>query len=85
MQNSLRPRHERLALEAEHKIQVLEKAIEHSRMPRSAKEELQKYASNVSKQPEVMNYLKQHNPELTQKIQGLAKTRELERDRGRSL
>jgi Ti-type conjugative transfer relaxase TraA len=82
LQENLRPRHERLALEAEKQIQRLEKAIEQSRMPRSAREQLGKYAAGVAKQPEVMAYLKQHNSKLTQKIENLSKSHALERDRG---
>ncbi len=82
LQEAVRPRHERLALEAEKKIQVLEKAMEQSRMPRSSREELEKYATNIAKQPGVMDYLKQQNPELSKKIEGLVKSHELERDRG---
>jgi hypothetical protein len=82
LQENLRPRHERLALEAEKQIQQLEKAIQQSRMPRSAREQLGKYAAGVAKQPEVMAYLKQHNPKLTQKIENLSKSHALERDRG---
>lgn len=82
LQDSLRPRHERIALEAEKQLQVLEKAIEQSRMPRTAREQLEKYAANVAKQPDVMTYLKQNNKALSDKIQGLAKSREISRDRG---
>lgn len=79
------PRHERLAIEAEKHIQLLEKAIEHSHMPRSATAELERYSANLNKQPEVMAYLKQHNPELTQKVQDLAKTHERNRDLDRGI
>lgn len=85
MQESLRPRHERLALEAEKKIQLLEKAVEKSHMPRSSKEQLEKYAASVAKQPEVMAYLKQHNKELSERVQGLAKSHERNLDRGRGI
>lgn len=88
LEEAMRPRHERLALEAEKQMKVLEKAVEQSRIPRTAKEQLEKYAAGVAKQPEVMAYLKQHNKELSDKIQGLAKTHELSRGReigGRSL
>ena len=81
LQEAIRPRHERLALEAEKQLNLLEKASVESRMPRSSREQLEKYAANVAKQPEVMAYLKQHNPELTEKVRGLAK----EHERSRSL
>jgi len=57
-------------------------------MPRTAREQLEKYAASVAKQPDVMAYLKQHNPEITKKIEGLAKSHTLSRERdigGRSL
>jgi Ti-type conjugative transfer relaxase TraA len=81
---SLSPYAEKQALETEKQIQLLEKAVEKSRMPRTAKEELERYAAKVAKQPDVMAYLKQHHKDLSDKIQGLAKSREisLERDRG---
>lgn len=88
LQEAVRPRHERLALEAEKHLHLLEKSIEQSRIPRTDREQLEKYAARVAKQPEVMAYLKQHNPDLTKKIEGLAKSHTLNRDRdigGRSL
>lgn len=88
LQDAVRPRHERLALEAEKHIQQLEEAIVQSPLPRRAREQLEKYALDLSKQKEVMGYLNQYNPTLTQKIQGLAKSYELSLDRdrgGRSL
>lgn len=88
LQEAVRPRHERLALEAEKQMKVLEKAVEQSRMPRTAKEQLEHYAASVAKQPDVMAYLKQHNQALSDKIQNHAKSHELSRGReigGRSL
>lgn len=84
LQESLRPHHEKMALVAEKQIAQFEKAMEQSRMPRTAKAELEKYAASVAKQPEVMMYLKQHNTELTKKIETLAKSYQLSRelDRG---
>ncbi len=76
LQDAMRPRHERLALEAEKQITLLEKASRESRMPRSSREQLGKYAASVVKQPEVMAYLKQRNPELTERVQSLAKAHE---------
>lgn len=76
LQDAVRPRHERLALEAEKQITLLEKASQESRQPRSSREELGRYAAKVAKQPEVMAYLKQRNPELTDRVQQLAKTYE---------
>jgi Ti-type conjugative transfer relaxase TraA len=82
LQDTVRPRHERIALEAEKHIHLLEKSVAQSRMPRTAREQLEKYAAGIAKQPTVMAYLKQHNPEMTQKIEGLAKSHTLNRDRG---
>lgn len=86
LQTAIQPRHERLALEAEKQINLLEKATQQSAMPRTAREQLEKYAFGIAKQTDVMGYLKQRNPDLSEKIQRLAKTREkqLELDRGRS-
>lgn len=84
LQDAVRPRHERLALEAEKQISFLEKASRESRQPRSSREALTRYAAQLAKQPAVMAYLKQHNPELTEKVQQLAKIDERTRslDRG---
>ena len=88
LQDRVRPRHERLALEAEKQIQQLEKEMAQSRMPSPLRKQLEKYATDISKQKEVMNYLKQHRPALSQKIQGLVKSYALSHERdqgGRSL
>lgn len=77
----LMPRHERQALEIQKQMGLLEKAIEKSTMPRTAREQLLKYAANVSKS-DVMAYLKQHNKELAQKVEGLSKSHGLELERG---
>jgi hypothetical protein len=73
-----------LALEAEKRIKSLEKEIATSLMPRRAREELEKYAVDLFKERSVMGYLKEHNPGLTRKIQGLVRAYEksLERDLG---
>jgi Ti-type conjugative transfer relaxase TraA len=83
-EDRLRPRYERLALEAEKRIKSLEKEIATSLMPRRAREELEKYAVDLFKERSVMGYLKEHNPGLTRKIQGLVKAHErsLELDLG---
>lgn len=85
LQERIQPRHERLAIEAEKQINSLEKAVVQSRMPRTAREQLEKYAAGVAKQPEVMAYLKQHNPELTEKVRGLAKAHEKSRELDRGI
>ena len=74
LKESLRPRHERLALEAQKQFQALEKTLEQSPIKRAAREELEKQAASIAKQKDVMGYLKQHNPHLSQKIEKLAKT-----------
>lgn len=79
----MRPRCERLVLGAENQFGVLEKLIEKSHIPRTAKEPLEKYAAGVAKQPQVMVYLKKPNKALSEKIQGLTRARELELERDR--
>lgn len=81
--DAVRPRHEKLALEAEKMMGLFNKAQEQSHMPRTAREQMEKYAAGVAKQPEVMAYLKQHKQELSEKIQSLAKShaKSLELDR----
>jgi Ti-type conjugative transfer relaxase TraA len=80
IQEAIRPRHERLALEAEKEINALEKAIEKSYAPRIARRKLEKYASRIAKEAKVMAYLKEHNPALSQKIQGLERSYSLSHD-----
>lgn len=83
--DSLLPRHERLALDAEKQIELLERACAESKTPRTAREQLEKYTVSVAKQPEVMEYLKKHRPELSQKIQTMAKSYERSRERNLGL
>jgi hypothetical protein len=85
IKEEVRPRHERLAMDAEKHIRRLEKEIRQSDLPRHipnpARSELERYSAELVKQQAVMSYLKQHNPDLSQKVQALAKTHE----RGRGL
>jgi Ti-type conjugative transfer relaxase TraA len=81
LQESLRPRHERLAIEALKEIKRLEKAIKHSKFPHIERYELKKYVIKVASQPEIMNYFQQKNQAISQKIQELVKSHG--RDRGR--
>lgn len=83
LQESLIPWYERLAKEAAHQFNVLEKAVKTSRMPNLVRDQLNQYAVKIAKQPEIMDYLKNHNVELSKKIEGIAiREKERERDRG---
>jgi len=84
LQDAVRPRHERLALEAEQLLHLLEKASVES-LSRSSREQLEKYAATVAKQPEVMAYFKQHNTTLLDKVQELANVHERSRGFSRGI
>jgi Ti-type conjugative transfer relaxase TraA len=73
---------ERLAVEAEIRLQQLEKALTTSRFPSMAQQKLAKFASKVAKQPEIMNYLKNKNKSLSERIERLAHAFDRSRDRG---
>lgn len=72
---------ERKAKEVERNIGNFEKAMEQSSMPKVAREQLEKYATSVSKQAEVMDHLRHHNKELSEKIQEITKSLEISRQR----
>lgn len=74
LREAIKPAHERKAQEVEQHIQALEKDLDKRYAGRVAKEKLEKYAAGLLKQPEMMAYLKQHHRELSNKIQGLAKS-----------
>lgn len=59
--------------------------IEQPQTSQRAKAELAQYSASLAKQPDVMAYLKQHNPELTQKVQDLAKAHARHRDLDRGI
>ena len=86
LQESVRPRHERKALAAEKYIQSIEKACEGSSLSRQARAELEQYSAKLKQQGPVMDYLKQHNPDLCIKVEQLAKSYERSHtlSRGRS-
>ena len=85
LQDAVRPRHERLALEAEKQLTLLEKASIDSPLVRSNREQLEKYAASIAKQSEVMAYFKQHNTEFAGKVQELAKGHERSRGFSRGI
>ena len=82
LQEAVRPAHERRALEVEQQFRTLEKEIGKAFFKDIAQNKLQAYAASISKQPEVMAYLKNYNKELTDKIQQFAKSYERSLDRG---
>jgi hypothetical protein len=88
--DAIRPGYEKAALLVEKQFLELEKGFERDPSKSSLLDQMKTQACLVSKQPEVMDYLKRSNPELSQKIERLAKpepektkvlekTRELER------
>jgi Ti-type conjugative transfer relaxase TraA len=79
---AIQPKHERLGLAAEQQWQQLEQAVRASRFPAHAQRQLETYAQGVAKQPSVMAYLQQRNPELVKKIEGLSKSRDRGLGRG---
>ena len=85
LRTAIQPKHERLGLAAEKQWQQLEQAVKEARFPTRAQRELSTYAQGIAKQPSVMAYLEQRNPDLAKKIEGIAKTRErgLDREYGR--
>jgi Ti-type conjugative transfer relaxase TraA len=82
---AIQPKHERLGLAAEKQWQQLEQAVKEARFSTRAQRELTTYAQGIAKQPSVMAYLEQRNPDLAKKIDGVAKARErsLGREYGR--
>lgn len=89
LNEALLPRHERLALETVRDFEPLERSLENSLTPRTVQSQLEWQADKVSKQSEVMSYLHEHHPDLSEKIGGWAKThsahqppqRQLEKER----
>ncbi len=65
-------------------MHLLEKAMTESLKPQQAYRALEDYALSLAKQGEMMNYLKNHHPEVSHKIEEIVKVheRQLERDRG---
>jgi hypothetical protein len=80
-------RHERLALEAVRDFEQLEKSLDSSSTPWTVQSQLERHADKVSKQSDVMSYLHEHHPDLSEKIGGWAKThqRQLEYQKERDL
>jgi len=85
LQDNLRPKHEKMALEAEKHFHQLEKAQVHSNTPRRRQQQLEKYAATLAKQVPVMGYLQQHNQPLSDKIQKLAKSHQRTLDKGQEI
>ena len=83
LNEALLPRHERLALETVRDFDLLEKSLENSLTPRTLQSQLERHADKVSKQTDVMSYLHEHHPDLSEKIGGWAKThqRQLQKER----
>lgn len=73
------------ALEVEKQIEQLEYACEHSRTPKSSRDQLERYASGIAKNPEVMGYLEARNPKLVEKIENFAKSHEKVRELDREI
>jgi hypothetical protein len=74
LNEALLPRHERLALERVRDFARLEKSLENFLTPRTIQSQLERNADQVSKNSEVMSYLHEHHPDLSEKIGGWAKT-----------
>lgn len=79
------PRQERLALEAIQAFGTLEKALTDSLTPRSAQAQIERYADGISRQSGVMCYLREHTPELSEKIDRWAETHQLSKQKERDL
>lgn len=74
--------YDKRALDAEKHLQTLEKSLETSRMPKTAKQELEKYAAKIAKDTEIMKRL-ENNKTLTERIKKHAKEHEKSRERER--
>jgi hypothetical protein len=83
LNEALLPRHERLALKVVKDFELLEKSQENSLTPRTLQSQLERNADKISKNSEVMSYLHEHHPDLSEKIGGWAKThqRQLQKER----
>jgi Ti-type conjugative transfer relaxase TraA len=78
---------EKEALEAENHYKELNKELTKTAFPNAVKQEIKEHSYNISKQPEVMNFIKQHNQGMAKEMQKLAKehAKTLERSRGLEL
>lgn len=85
LQTSLMPTHERHATDALKEWQLFEKNLQEARMPEKTKERMQSYAASLEKQPAVLQYVKQHHPDVGKRIEQFAKAHHekvKEHDRG---
>ncbi len=85
LQTSLMPTHERHATDALKEWQLFEKNLSESRMSEKTKERMQSYAASLEKQPAVLQYVKQHHPDVGKRIEQFAKAHHAkvkEQDRG---
>lgn len=76
IQQELQPAFERNALKIEQEVNLLERAIEKSSMPRTYKQQLEQCAVKAMRDKDVMNYFASHNQKLAEKITDLAQQRE---------
>jgi Ti-type conjugative transfer relaxase TraA len=76
IQQELQPAFERKALKIEQEVNLLERAIERSNMPRTHKQQLEQCAVKAMRDKDVMNYFSTHNQKLAEKIMDLAQQRE---------
>lgn len=82
LKEDITPTYERRALEAIKHFNELEKKLEHSSRPRYDREQLEKFAAKLSKERNVMDFIKQQQPAILNKVAELAKSYELDQDRG---
>lgn len=82
LEYAIMPKHEKMAVDALKQIKALEMEIKKSTYPRYDQEKLEKYASELAKNPHVMHYIHKHGQEVGKKVEGLAKQYERSLDRG---
>lgn len=85
LREPISPRHERLALEAIREFGTMEKALTDSLTPHSAQAQIERYADNLSRQSGVMSYLREHKPELSEKIGRWAEAHQLSKQKERDI
>ena len=82
VQQSITPSYVHKATDAMRAWQAYETDLTNN-MSRRVKDTMQSYAAELKqKQPEVMQYLKLHHPDMGQRIESFAKAHQIEKDIG---